>query len=73
MSKIHAFWLYWVCIFLNGVNFESNLFSNEKYTNLSFRIFHYTQTKYSKEGKNEKLIEEIFLKLILNIVNFLCC
>ena len=24
-------------------------------------------------GKNKKLIEEIFLKLILNIVIFLCC
>ena len=37
--------------FKNGVNFESNLFSNKKYTNLSFRIFHYTQTKYSKGEK----------------------
>ena len=52
MSKIHDILVVLSMYFLkNCVNFESNLFSNEKYTNLSFRIFHYTQTKYSKEGK----------------------
>ena len=52
MSKIHAILVVLsMYFFKNGVNLESNLFSNEKYTNLSFQIFHYTQTKYSKQGK----------------------
>ena len=35
------FWLYRACILfsLNGVNFDSDLFSNKKYTNLRFRIY----------------------------------
>ena len=70
MSKIHVILVIFLFFFfLNGVNFESNFFPNKKYTDLSFRIYHYTQTKYSKEGKNKKLIEEFFIKLILNIVN----
>ena len=52
-----SFWLNFLCFFFFfffylNVNFESNLFSNKKYVDLSFRIFHYTQTIFSKEGKN---------------------
>ena len=75
MSKIHAILVVLSMYFLkNGVNFESNLFSNEK--NIPISVFGYFiihKLNIQKRGKNEKLIEEIYLKLILNIVNFLCC
>ena len=59
MSKIHVILVVFFVFFffLNGVNFESNLFSNKEYTNLSFQIFLYTHTKYSKAGIKNKTIE----------------
>ena len=44
--------------------------------NIPISVFGYFiihKLNIQKRGKNEKLIEEIFLKLILNIVIFLCC
>ena len=44
--------------------------------NIPISVFGYFiihKLNIQKMGKNKKLIEEIFLKLILNIVNFLCC
>ena len=54
MSKIHVILVVLSMYFFKRCQFEANLFSTKKYTNLSFRIFHYTQSKYSKEGKNKK-------------------
>ena len=72
MSKIHVILVVLSMYFLNGANFESNLFSNKKYTHLSFhfRYFIIHKLNVQKWGKIKKMIEEIFLKLILNIVNF---
>ena len=44
--------------------------------NIPISVFGYFiihKLNIQKTGKNEKLIEEIFFKLILNIVIFLCC
>ena len=41
MSKLHVILVVLSIYFMkNVVNFESNFFSNKKYTNFSFRIFH---------------------------------
>ena len=73
MSKIHVILVvFFVCIIfiLNGVNFESNLCAN---INIPISIFGYFikhKLNIHKRRKIKKLIEEIFIKLILNIMNF---
>ena len=52
MSKIHVILVVWSIYFLKKtVSTLNQIFFRKKNTNLSFKIFHYIQTKYSKEGK----------------------
>ena len=59
-------------VFFKAVSALDQIYFRIKIYQSQFSDISFTQMKYSKEEKNKKLIEELFLKLILNIVNFLC-
>ena len=74
MSKIHAILVVLSMYFFKTVSTLNQIYFRMK--NIPISVFGYFiihKLNIQKRGKKEKLIEEIFLKLILNIVDFLCC
>ena len=74
MSKIHVILVVLSMYFFKTLSTLNQIYFRIK--NIPISVFGYFilhKLNIQKRGKNKKLIEGIFFKLILNIMNFLCC